>query len=83
MLFIGVVAGLVVELRTNHRSEGSLIFDNATKISNQRLPVFDKDGGFRLIVPGNDVIPAGAARGAAKLEKTTDRPLGTVERKKV
>jgi hypothetical protein len=35
-------ADSVVELTTNHRSEGSLIFENAHRVSCQREPVFDK-----------------------------------------
>ena len=31
----------VIELRTNHRSEGGLIFDNAQRISEGRLPMLD------------------------------------------
>lgn len=31
-----------VELTTNHRSEGSIIFDNASKISRREEPLFDK-----------------------------------------
>ena len=37
----------VVNLRTNHRSEGSLIFENATKISQRQMPIFDETRGFR------------------------------------
>jgi hypothetical protein len=35
-------AAAVIELTTNHRSEGSLIFENAHRISKQQDPVFDK-----------------------------------------
>ncbi|XP_061176764.1 DNA helicase B-like [Saccostrea echinata] len=37
-----------VELRTNHRSESQLIIDNATRISEQRTPVFDPERNFKL-----------------------------------
>merc|ERR1719376_177920 len=45
------IKGWTVELKTNHRSEGSLIFDNAHRISQQQPPVFDKNGGFELLTP--------------------------------
>ncbi|NXA45104.1 HELB helicase, partial [Nothocercus julius] len=34
--------GLSVELRTNHRAESQLIVDNATRISQRKLPEFDE-----------------------------------------
>jgi hypothetical protein len=32
----------VIELTTNHRSEGSLIFENAHRVSCQQDPIFDR-----------------------------------------
>ena len=46
------IRGMTVTLMTNHRSEGNLIFDNATKIAKQQMPVFDESKGFVLIPPG-------------------------------
>ncbi|XP_062619654.1 DNA helicase B-like isoform X2 [Saccostrea cucullata] len=40
--------GCAVELRTNHRSESQLIIDNATRISEQRSPIFDHERNFKL-----------------------------------
>ncbi|XP_040577863.1 DNA helicase B isoform X2 [Lepeophtheirus salmonis] len=40
-----------IELVTNHRSEGSLIFNNAKRISKKIMPVFHDDDGFHLIEP--------------------------------
>jgi hypothetical protein len=39
-----------VELLTNHRSEGSIIFENAHKISKGEMPTFDGQS-FRLLTP--------------------------------
>lgn len=33
---------LTVELETNHRSEGSLLFENAGRIANKQMPIFDR-----------------------------------------
>ncbi len=43
--------GFARELRTNHRSEGKLIFDNANLIRRKRMPVLDGARGFRLLTP--------------------------------
>ena len=48
--------GMTVTLMTNHRSEGSIIFDNATKIARQQMPTFNADQGFVLIIPSNENI---------------------------
>lgn len=40
--------GCAVELRTNHRSESQLIIENATRISQQRCPVFDTKRNFKF-----------------------------------
>ena len=32
----------VIELTTNHRSDGSIIFENADKVSIQEEPIFDR-----------------------------------------
>ena len=45
--------GLTVNLCTNHRSEGSLIFENAIKISKREMPVFEQT--FSLIVPNKEI----------------------------
>jgi hypothetical protein len=38
---------MVVELKTNHRSEGSLIFDNAKRIAGGSVPEFDHKGSVQ------------------------------------
>ena len=38
-----------VTLKTNHRSEGKLIIDNAIRISCRATPEFDKKRNFSLI----------------------------------
>ena len=60
---------MTVTLQTNHRSEGNLIFENATRISKQQMPVFD-GSSFRLIIPGSEDLtrlPAEVRRYATKL----------------
>ena len=52
--------GLSIDLTNNHRSEGHLIFENAQRISNQQLPIFDKTKGFSLVVPETESISRGA-----------------------
>ena len=37
---------LSITLRTNHRSESELVVDNATRISQQKIPVFDSSKNF-------------------------------------
>ena len=63
--------GLTVNLLTNHRSGGSIIFSNATRISNQQMPIFDSSKGFSLLLPpGRKVLaalPSTAKAGAAQL----------------
>ena len=64
---------MTVTLETNHRSEGNLIFNNATRISNGQMPEFD-GSSFRLIVPDSedlDQLPAEVRRHAAKLPPST------------
>ena len=46
--------GFTVNLLTNHRSEGNIIFENATRISKQQMPVFDSAQGFTLLLPDNE-----------------------------
>ncbi|XP_035685750.1 DNA helicase B-like [Branchiostoma floridae] len=41
--------GWSIRLRTNHRSESRLIVDNATLISQQRLPHFDPERNFHEV----------------------------------
>ncbi|XP_066285725.1 DNA helicase B-like [Branchiostoma lanceolatum] len=41
--------GWSIKLRTNHRSESKLIVDNATLISQQRLPEFDQERHFHEV----------------------------------
>jgi len=75
--------GMVVELKTCHRSEGNLIFDNATRISQQREPVFDKSGGFRLVVPTRhdlNKIPGSVRPGAVNLKPATLKPINTTKK---
>ena len=36
------VKNFVVELNTNHRSEGRLLFDTAKRISQRQMPIFDR-----------------------------------------
>ena len=77
---------MVVELKTNHRSEGNLIFDNATKISRQQIPEFDKSAGFSLIVPGSSNVyklPPKIRQGTVKLAPSTLKPLDTVVTRRV
>ncbi len=33
---------LAVKLNTNHRSEGSIIFDNADRVKERKMPMFDR-----------------------------------------
>ena len=67
---------MTVTLETNHRSEGNLIFDNATRISRRKMPVFDGSKGFRLIVPDSEnlnQLPAEVRRHARQLKPSTSR----------
>jgi len=76
--------GLTVNLATNHRSEGSIIFSNATKISNQQMPLFDTEQGFSLIVPDRENInhlPPGVRKSAKKLAPPSAPPPQTVKGK--
>ena len=42
-LFRSLMAeSFVVQLKTNHRSESSLIFENADRICRGKLPLFDR-----------------------------------------
>ena len=50
--------GFTVNLMTNHRSEGNIIFENATRISKQQMPVFDSAKGFTLLLPNNERLTA-------------------------
>ena len=50
--------GFTVNLLTNHRSEGNIIFENATRISQQQMPVFDSAQGFTLLLPNNERLSA-------------------------
>ena len=70
--------GMTVTLKTNHRSEGNLIFDNATRISRQQMPVFDSSGEFCLILPGKEntnKLPGQVRSHAVKLPPSTSRPI--------
>jgi hypothetical protein len=57
--------GFVAELKTNHRSEGSLIFDNAEKIRNQHMPMFAK--GFQLITHKKPINLPGFVKAGAHI----------------
>ena len=47
--------GWSIELTQNHRAESELIVNNATEISNQRMPIFDKARGFNMMeLPENE-----------------------------
>ena len=72
---------MTVTLETNHRSEGNLIFNNATRISRRKMPVFDGSKGFRLIVPDSEKenqLPSEVRRHAAKLPPSTSRHIDLV-----
>eukprot|EP00092_Neocalanus_flemingeri_P026030 GFUD01028215.1.p1 GENE.GFUD01028215.1~~GFUD01028215.1.p1 ORF type:complete len:1265 (+),score=407.13 GFUD01028215.1:55-3849(+) len=76
--------GLTVNLQTNHRSEGSIIFSNASKISNQQMPIFDSSQGFSLIVPDNEKIhnlPPQVRTHAKKLAPPSAQPIQIVKGK--
>ena len=76
--------GLTVNLATNHRSEGSIIFSNATKISNQQMPIFDTHQGFSLIVPDSEKLhnlPPAVRKSAKKLSPPSAPPPQTVKGK--
>jgi len=76
-----ITKGSVVNLKTNHRSEGSLIFNNATKISQQQMPIFDNEGCFRLLVPTSanlDDMPFNARNNCRKLANDAAKPMAIV-----
>jgi ATP-dependent exoDNAse (exonuclease V) alpha subunit len=80
--------GYTVNLLTNHRSSGSLIFSNATRISQQQMPEFDSGRGFSLILPqgagprgGMGAVPRTARAGAAVLPPCTAPPPCTTKGK--
>ena len=69
---------MTVTLKTNHRSEGNLIFNNATRISRQQMPVFEDSPEFRLIVPDKEItkqLPSEVRNHAVKLRPSTSRPI--------
>ena len=69
---------MTVMLKTNHRSEGNLIFNNATRISRQQMPVFEDSPEFRLIVPDKEIIrqlPSEVRNHAVQLRPSTSRPI--------
>ena len=75
---------LVVNLRTSHRSEGSLIFENATKISQKQMPTFDKSGGFRFLVPYSDKVdgmPKNIKQNCEKLNRASSKPIQVCQAK--
>ena len=51
-----------IDLTTNHRSEGHLIFENAGKIALQIMPVIDGSEGFFHIVPDNEPLSQGTCK---------------------
>lgn len=72
-------ADSVVELTTNHRSEGSLIFKNAERISQQKDPIFNKVEGFHLLTDQPvESLPLYVRSGAENLSKVT-RPSDLIE----
>merc|ERR1719233_811257 len=76
--------GHTVNLLTNHRSEGSIIFNNATRISSQQMPVFDTEQGFSLIVPDKENIqrlPPGVRKSAKKLNPPMSNPPQLIKSK--
>ena len=77
--------GMTVTLLTNHRSEGSIIFDNATRISNQMMPNFDSSQGFSLIIPHSDKIeqldPRVRPHAKHLHPKSISRPIDTTKSK--
>ena len=76
--------GLTITLLTNHRSEGSIIFNNATKISSQQMPIFDAKRGFSLIVPQTEnlnYLPVGVRKSARKLEPPSASMIQPVKSK--
>jgi len=76
-----ITKGFVVNLKTNHRSEGSLIFNNATKISQQQMPIFDDEGCFRLLVPASANLgdmPPNARNNCRKLTNDISKPMAIV-----
>ena len=56
----------VVQLKTNHRSEGSLIFENADRICRRNMPQFDRNRGFHLVHHSNVQLPP-EARGGVEI----------------
>ena len=71
--------GLAVDLLTNHRSQGSIIFENAQLISEQKMPVIDPGQGFSLIIPDGEntlrTIPMDIRSNVQILEKKEDADL--------
>ncbi|XP_019639139.1 PREDICTED: DNA helicase B-like isoform X1 [Branchiostoma belcheri] len=68
--------GWSIKLRTNHRSESKLIVDNATLISQQRLPQFDPERNFHQVrVDREDMLSSAVTRllqnGCANDHKTS------------
>ena len=67
----------VAQLKTNHRSEGHLIFDNAERIRNQEMPLFSSAQGFNFITTSDPdgihekIIPG--LRVLSPVAKKTDR----------
>lgn len=80
-LFISLkTRGMTVTLMTNHRSEGNIIFDNATKIAKQQMPVFDAEKGFILITPNSEnlsLLPGFVRPHVKQLKPSTSRIIST------
>ena len=70
--------GYSKDLTVNHRSDGHLIFENAQRIANQQLPVFNKTEGFSLIVPDYEDLP----EGVCKLTPTSSKPIALQRHRK-
>jgi len=74
--------GFTVNLTTNHRSERNIIFENATRISQQQMPVFDSAKGFSLLLPNNEritALPPAVRAGAIQVPPSTVSPPAIVK----
>ena len=74
--------GFTVNLLTNHRSEGNIIFENATRISQQQMPVFDTEKGFTLLLPNNErlsALPPAVRAGSCQVPPSTACPPAVVK----